>query len=51
MESSWEEVKSSEKHKAALKIAKMGSLGKQEEKHPDILEAELETRFGEQYLK
>ena len=29
----------------------MGSLGKQEEKHPDILDVELETGFGEQQLK
>ena len=29
----------------------MGSLGKQEEKHPDILDAELETGFGERKLK
>ena len=29
----------------------MGSLGKQEEKHRDILDAELETGFGEQQLK
>ena len=35
------------KHKAALKHPKMGSLGKQEEKHPAILDAELETGFGE----
>ena len=51
MESSWEEVKSWEKHKAALKVPKMGSLGKQEEKHLDILDAELETGLGEQKLK
>ena len=29
----------------------MGSLGKREEKHPDILDTELETGFGEQQLK
>ena len=29
----------------------MGGLGKQEEKHPDILDAELEIGFGEQKLK
>ena len=47
MESSWEEVKSYEKHKEVLKGPKLGSLGKQEEKHPDILDAELEIGFGE----
>ena len=46
MESSWEEVKSWEKHKEALTVPKMGSLAKQEEKHPNILDAELETSFG-----
>ena len=40
--------KSWEKQKAALKIPKMGSLGKQEEKNPDILDTKLETGFGEQ---
>ena len=40
-----------ENHKTTLRIPKMGSLGKQEEKHPDILDAELEIGFGEQYLK
>ena len=29
----------------------MGSLGEQEEKHPDILDAELETGFREKKLK
>ena len=51
-ESSWEEVKKArkaeEKHKTTLKNPKMGSLGKQEGKHPEILDAELETCFGEQ---
>ena len=28
----------------------MGSLGKQEEKHPDIMDVELETGFGENSL-
>ena len=51
VESSWEEVKSWEKKKAALKVPKQRSLGKQEEKHLDILDAELETGFGEKKLK
>ena len=51
MESSWEEVKSWEKKKSTLKVPKKESLGKQEEKHPDILDAELEIGFGEQKLK
>ena len=29
----------------------MGSLGQQEEKHPTILDAELETGFGELLVK
>ena len=33
--------------KQLYRIPKIGSLGKQEEKHPDILDAELETGFGE----
>ena len=51
MESSWEEVKSWEKQKVALKSLNKENLGKQEEKHHDILDAELETSFGEQKLK
>ena len=35
------------KAESSFKVPKLGSLGKQEEKHPDILDAELETGFGE----
>ena len=42
----WEAGKAEEKHKTSLKDPKMGSLGKQEEKHPAILDAELETGLG-----
>ena len=45
MESIWEEVKSYERQKEALKVPKYGIPGKQEEKHPDILDVELETGF------
>ena len=36
-----------ENKKAALKSLNKGSLGKQEQNHPVILDAELETGFGE----
>ena len=51
MESSWEVVKSWEKKKETLKVPKSGRLGKQEKNHPDILDVELETGFGEKKLK
>ena len=45
----WE--KAGKSRKQLSKSLNKGSLGKQEENHLDILDAELETGFGEQRLK